>query len=243
MARDGERVWDRFLTEQDKAQLAVVGEKRRREFGERPALLLIDLYRWVFGDEPEEITEAVKRWPGSCGLAGWQALPAIQQLLSAARSAGIPVIHTTGAELEIVAWSNGDRETDDPEMADRIRRKNEIIPEVAPIPGELVIRKSSPSAFWGTPLIGHLVSHGIDTILVGGETTSGCVRASVVDGCTSRFRMFVVEDCVFDRHEACHAIDLFTMHQKYGSVISLDEALTYLSRFEDGKDTGVSLRR
>jgi len=237
----GERVWDKFLTEQDKAHLEIVGEKRKREFGSRPALLLIDLYRWVFGDEPEPLLRSVEKWPGSCGLAGWNAIPAIQRLLSAARAAGVPVIHTTGAELEMRHWANRTEREEDAEMSDRARRKNDILPEVAPIDGELVIRKSSPSAFWGTPLIGHLVSQGVDTILVGGESTSGCVRASVVDGCTNRFKMFVVEDCVFDRHEACHAVELFTMNQKYASVIPVDEAVSYLSRFEDGKDTGVTL--
>jgi hypothetical protein len=79
-----ERVWDRFLTEQDKATL--VGKADRRVgFGDRPALLLIDLYRWVFGDKPEAVTEAIKTWPGSCGLAGWNALPHIQKLTEAYR--------------------------------------------------------------------------------------------------------------------------------------------------------------
>jgi hypothetical protein len=55
--------------------------------------------------------------------------------------------------------------------------------------------------------------------------------------------MFVVEECVFDRHEACHAMDLFTMNQKYGTVVPLDDAVSYLSRFEDGKDTGVTLSK
>jgi nicotinamidase-related amidase len=240
-AEAGTRVWDRFLSDQDKAHVEMVGEKRRRAFGNKPALLLIDLYRWVFGDEPEPLLESVKKWPGTCGMAGWEAMPHIQKLLAAARSAGIPVIHTTGAELEMVHWANREAREVDPVMADRMRRKNEIMPEVSPINGELVIRKSSPSAFWGTPLIGHLVSNNIDTIIVGGESTSGCVRSSVVDGATSRFKMFVVEECCFDRHEACHAIDLFTMHQKYATVLPLQETLSYLSRFEDGKDTGVTL--
>jgi nicotinamidase-related amidase len=202
---------------------------------------LIDLYRWVFGDEPEPLLESITKWPGSCGLEGWKAIPDIQKLLSAARSAGIPVIHTTGAELPMHHWANRTEREADAEAAERASRKNDILPEVAPLEGELVIRKSSPSAFWGTPLIGHLVSHGIDTIIVGGESTSGCVRASVVDGCTSRFNMFVAEECVFDRHEATHAVELFTMNQKYAAVVPVQETVDYLSRFEDGKDTGVTL--
>jgi len=233
------RVWDRFLTEQDRAAIAM-SEPRPKGFGERPAFLLIDMYRWVFGDKPEPLLEAIKTWPSSCGLAGWGAVPHIQKLLAAARAAGIPVIHTTGlADDGVRAWAKGSRATRDSvadaAAQDRFRRRYDIIDEVAPAEGELVIRKSSPSAFWGTPLVGHLVDHGIDTVIVGGETTSGCVRASVVDGCTYRFRMQVVEECVFDRHEAPHAVELFTMSQKYADVRPLAEVLQYLDQWQEGR--------
>ena len=99
-----------------------------------------------------------------------------------------------------------------------------------------MLRKSSPSAFWGTPLAGHLTYHNVDTIITCGETTSGCVRASVVDGCTERYRMIVVEECVFDRHEAAHAINLFDMHQKYADVLPLGEVLEYLAEWRARKD-------
>ena len=86
-----------------------------------------------------------------------------------------------------------------------------------------------PSPPWGTPLAGHLNYLGVDTLITCGESTSGCVRASVVDGCTYRYRMIVVEEGVFDRHEAAHAINLFDMHQKYADVVPLAEVLEYLS--------------
>ncbi len=77
--------------------------------------------------------------------------------------------------------------------------------------------------------MGHLNSLGVDTIITCGESTSGCVRASVVDGCTNRYRMAVVEECVFDRHQATHAINLFDMNQKYADVLPLAEVLEYLA--------------
>ena len=80
-----DRVWDRFLTPSDKEHIAASRDKRVG-FGARPALLLIDLYRSVFGDKPEPLMEAIKTWPGSCGMAGWNALPHIQKLLAAARA-------------------------------------------------------------------------------------------------------------------------------------------------------------
>jgi nicotinamidase-related amidase len=231
-----ERVWDKFLTEQDKQHL---GDRVRRPvgYGERPALLLIDLYRWVFGDQPQPLLDAIKTWPGSCGPAAWAALPYIQSLLAGAREAGIPVIHLTGledADSGVTGWSDAAHHVTppnglDPAAADRRRRRYDIVDEVAPITGEAVLRKAAPSAFWGTPLTAHLNNLGVDTIITCGESTSGCVRASVVEGCTYRYRMIVVEECVFDRHQACHAMNLFDMNQKYADVVSLSDALEFLS--------------
>ena len=230
----GTRVWNRFLTEQDKAHLAL-RQHQPIGFGQRPALLLIDLYRWVFGDQPQPLLEAIQTWPASCGLAAWNAIPHIQALLKAARHADIPIVHVTGLDQEqsgVQGW-NVRRETAaadrSPEALDRRKRRWDIIDEVAPVPGEAVLHKTSPSAFWGTPLLGHLHYLGVDTILTCGESTSGCVRASVVDGCTNRYRMVVVEECVFDRHEATHAINLFDMHQKYADVRPLAEVLAWLA--------------
>jgi nicotinamidase-related amidase len=227
------RVWDRFLTEQDRAHLAM-STHRRIGFGAKPALLLIDLYRWVFGDQPEPLLEAVKTWPGSCGLTAWQAIPQIQTLLKVAREASIPIVHMTGLDHAGVEGWSVRREAMppaglSPAARERRQRRWDIIEEVAPLPGEAVLRKSSPSAFWGTPLVGHLNYLGVDTIITCGESTSGCVRASVVDGCTHRYRMIVVEECVFDRHETTHAINLFDMHQKYADVVSLSEVVEYLT--------------
>jgi nicotinamidase-related amidase len=212
-------------------------------------LLLIDLYRWVFGDQPEPILEAIKKWPSSCGLEAWNAVPQIQKLLTKAREVGIPIVHMTGLDGAGVASRSPQRESalnanKDPEARDRLRRRFDIIDEVAPLPGEAVLRKASPSAFWGTPLIGHLNALHVDTIITCGESTSGCVRASVVDGSTYRFRMAVVEDCVFDRHEATHAMNLFDMNQKYADVLPLQEVLDYLDlwriRQRDGQNKSES---
>jgi len=227
-----QRVWDQYLTERDRAHLAM-RPSRRRGFGEKPALLRIDLYRWVFGDKPEPILEAMKKWPSSCGLDGWNAVPQIQKLLAKARQVGIPIVHMTGLDGAGVVSRSPQRESDlqanrDPEAQNRLRRRFDIIDEVEPLPGETVLRKASPSAFWGTPLVGHLNALHIDTIITCGESTSGCVRASVVDGCTYRFRMVVAEECVFDRHQATHAMNLFDMNQKYADVLPLQEVLDYL---------------
>jgi nicotinamidase-related amidase len=205
-------------------------------FGAKPALLLIDLYRGVFGDEPKPLLEAIKEWPGACGMVAWDAIPHIQTLLQAARDAAIPIIHVTGINGDIDGiepWAvrrESQRPQDpSPEAQERRARRWEIIDELAPLPGEGFLRKASPSAFYGTPLAAHLTYLGVDTVIVCGESTSGCVRASVVDGCTYRYRITVVEECVFDRHETAHAMNLFDMNQKYADVLPLGEVLEYMA--------------
>ena len=114
---------------------------------------------------------------------------------------------------------------------DRKKRSSQIVDEVAPIAGEVVLKKTAPSSFWGTPLAGHLTFHGIDTLIVAGEATSGCVRASVVEAASHRYRVQVVEECCFDRHEATHAMNLFDMHQKYADVIPVNDAVAWLGAY------------
>jgi len=238
------RVWDRFLTDQDKEHVGQAHD-RRVGFGKRPAVLNVDLYRWVFGDEPQSLLEGVKLWPGYTGMAGWNAIPHIQRLLGEARAAGVPITYVTGLVDEdsgMPGWNeavHGDRGrrgggSGDPVERDRYRRRYDIIDDVAPQPGDVVLRKTAPSAFWGTPLMAELNRLDVDTLIVTGESTSGCVRASVVEAASYRFRVQVVEDCVFDRHEACHAINLFDMHQKYADVISIDTAVEYLRGLKAG---------
>lgn len=220
-------MWDRFLTERDKEHLRVSGLGARPHllFGRKPALLIVDDYYSVLGTAREPILESVKTWPMSCGLEGWEAIDRTQELLEAARSAGIPIVFATGLGEFPSPW--GMREPGPGLTPEQKEISFKIVEELAPRPNELVIYKAAASAFWGTPLAGHLTYNGVDTVIACGETTSGCVRASVVDGAMHRFRMGVVEECTFDRTEASHAINLFDMHQKYAKVIPLAEAIGY----------------
>jgi nicotinamidase-related amidase len=230
-----ERVWDRFLTARDKASL---NERPHQMwgFGDRPALLLIDLYRWVFGDRRQPLLEAIKEWPGSCGEAAWDALPHIQRLLAAAREARIPIVHVTGlspSESGVQNWSQSPKGESviyptSPVEPGKLRRRHDIVDEVAPRPGEAVLRKNAPSAFFGTLLTAHLNALDVDALILCGESTSGCVRATCVDARSYRFKTTVVEECVFDRHETPHAMNLFDMHQKYADVLGIEEVVAHL---------------
>jgi len=104
-----------------------------------------------------------------------------------------------------------------------------IVPELAPQAGELVIRKTVPSAFFCTNLSPWLAHHGVQTLVVAGSVTSGCVRASVVDAMSWGFRPLVISDCVGDRAIAPHEANLFDMKQKYATVMTRDEAIAALA--------------
>jgi nicotinamidase-related amidase len=106
---------------------------------------------------------------------------------------------------------------------------NEIIEPIAPQDGDIVIRKLKPSVFHGTPLLDYLVELQVDTLVCCGVATSGCVRSTVLDAFSHNFRVAVVEEATFDRIDASHALALFDIHCKYGDVVSLDDATSYLS--------------
>ena len=93
-----------------------------------------------------------------------------------------------------------------------------------------MVTKQRASAFYGTPLVAHLTQLGIKTLIVCGESTSGCVRASVVDAYSNGFHVVLVEECCFDRSELSHKVNLFDMHHKYADVMRLDEAIAHLEK-------------
>lgn len=230
-------VWDSFLTERDKQHIAAIGDRGRFGFGSRPALLSIDNYRWAVGDEPKTLLESIKEWPGSTGLEAWTALAHIENLFAVARAANIPLVHLTGLDpldSGVNPWSSGRKRVgdQDPALRDRQARRYDIVPQAAPVPGEAVLHKTGPSAFFGTPLLAHLNALQVDTLIICGESTSGCVRASVVDARAYRYRVIVVEDCVYDRHQASHAINLFDMHMKYADVLPLSEVLDWMKSYQ-----------
>lgn len=231
--------WDPYLSPRDHAHLAAGYLKKEPfGFGTNPVCLVIDDYYSVLGTEREPFFESIKKWPMSTGLEGWEAIDRTVELIRAARGNGIPVIYVHGMEQGFVPWGRRAKQERLSHLSAEERAKaNQIVDEVAPLPGDLVLQKAAASAFQGTPLTFHLNYYGIDTVIACGETTSGCVRASVVDGATYRYAMGVVEQCCFDRTEASHYINLFDLHQKYADVVSLAEAVTYFDGIGATKGT------
>lgn len=219
--------WQDIFPEADK-KLQKKLKRVKQDFGDKPALIIIDVKRSFIGSIKRPVIESVDEYRTSCGEAGWEALDNIKKLLFACREADIPAVFTTG-DAVTRKFCGGSTKTE------RMRREpdleaEEIPQEIAPLPTELVIRKTKASIFFGTPLAQSLRTMGVNSLLVAGTSTSGCVRASVVEGFSHGFPCFVVEECTFDRFELSHLVSLFDMDWKYADVISLEEALGYVAR-------------
>lgn len=190
--------------------------------GKNPAVLAIDLYNKAYqgGDRP--VREVNRQYPGSCGENAWGALPPTQRLFAAARSAGVPIIYTTRHADTGGVRSTHRRMGREPEELYHIKD------ELAPAAGELVIYKERATCFFGTPLIAHLVRAGIESLIICGESTSGCVRASTIDAYNYGFHTVVVEECTYDRSMLSHKVNLFDLHHKYADVMHVDEVVKHL---------------
>lgn len=205
--------------------LAVYAPYRRRtRVGDRPALLAIDLYNLVYRGGAHEPHELVDTWPSSCGRHAWEAVEPTKRLFAAARAAGLPVLYTTAPARSAVVATNrraGLGESDD---------DYGIFPEFAPAEGDVLIVKERASAFHGTPLLVELVRRRVSSLILCGESTSGCVRASAVDAHSAGFHVAIAEECVFDRSALSHKVNLFDLHHKYADVLHVDEVLVHLGR-------------
>ncbi len=224
MTEERRHAWEDVIDDEIRALTA--NYAGRMGLRDHPALLCIDNYNAVFGDRPEPLLEAMKRFPSSCGLAAWDALEPTQRLMAAARAAGLPVIHTTSdlANRANITAQATKRAVSGDDAAWNAAHFEPLAPE----PGELLIRKTRASAFHGTPLSAYLVQLGVDTLIICGNSTSGCVRASVNEAYMHGYSVGIVEDCVFDRNWLSHKVNLYDMNTKYGDVIFLDEALDYI---------------
>ncbi len=195
--------------------------RREVRVGRRPALLAVDLYRCVFPEEPLPLVEAVRMDPRSCGEYAWRTMAPLRALLSLARAQGLPIFYTT-VETRREARPARVQATKRP-AGGNPEYDYAIHSDFLPLDGDTVIYKERASAFFGTPLVAYLTRLGVDSLIVCGETTSGCVRASVVDGYSFGLHVVVVEECVFDRSLLSHKVNLFDLHHKYADVMHLAE--------------------
>lgn len=187
-------------------------------FGRSPALVVVDFVRAYVTPGSPLFAEGVVR-----------AVAETVELLAAARAAGIPVVftkvlyHPSGRDGGLFVRKV-------PALRALVPGAPlaEIVPELAPRAEEVVIAKQYPSPFFATPLAPMLTAEGVDTVILAGCSTSGCIRAGAIDGLQYGFRVIVPRECVGDRHEAPHDANLFDIQAKYGDVLPKAEVIARL---------------
>ncbi|MCA3287443.1 MAG: isochorismatase family protein [Roseomonas sp.] len=195
-------------------------------YGRNPAVVVIDFTLAYTTPGSPFFAEGVVR-----------AVADTAPLLQAARAAGIPVIHT-----KVMYHPSGADGGWFVRKVPALRKLvpgeplAEIDPKVAPLAEEVVIVKQYPSPFFGTPLAPMLATLGVDTLILAGCSTSGCVRAGALDGVQHGYRVIVPRECVGDRHDGPHDANLFDINAKYGDVVGRDEVIQYLANLAKRND-------
>jgi len=210
-----DKVWDQYIEEPFRSR--VTEQHDPPQVTEKSALVVIDLYNLVYegGDRP--VSELIDQFPAACGEHAYRAIEPTNKLIALFRDRRLPVFFST-KDFER-SQRNGNathRPRNKPKLADY-----EIFHAVDRRETDTLIKKLRASVFFDTELRSFLDANKTKNLFVAGESTSGCVRASVVDAFSLGYRVCVVEDCVFDQNRVSHAINLYDMHHKYAEVSKL----------------------
>lgn len=222
--------WDEILTALEREIITRGGYGKPRGLGARPCLLIIDCqHNHIGADRP--ILDQIDQWPAGAGDAGWRIVRNIVPILAGCREHGRPIVFTRycytqqGAQFDAFAKKRG---KDLSAFVDGAPG-TEIVEPLTPLDDELVLAKAHASAFYGTTLLSYLISLRVDSLLLTGVSTSGCVRATAVDGASLGYAVAVVADCVTDRIALSHKASLLDLWMKYTDVIDSAEVIKYLS--------------
>jgi len=201
-----------------------IGMNERIGYGERPAVLVIDMCRGI--------TERGH----TLSIDMDHALAPLNEILDVARRRNVPVIYTTVAYTPPHLADGGTFVRKIPLLREFVEGSplTEIDPRCAPARGDILLTKKFPSGFYGTNLQSILTSLGVDTTIVTGNSTSGCVRATVCDAVSGGFRVIVPRECVADRAPLSHSVNLFDMDSKYADVVAAADVVKYLSEISSG---------
>lgn len=217
--------WRDYIPEGDHALMSALAAPSRRPIEQPFAVIAIDMVQAFFGTSPKPVPEAIGEYATSCGERAWESLEGAAEVLDGARRVQAPVI-----------WTRPDSQ-----YAGRAGRSTqlnrhdgpvgygEFLPQAAPTADEYILDKPRASAFWHTALEPLLRSLNLQTIVLIGGTTSGCVRATAVDAYSYGFDVHVIEDACFDRFAISHAVTLFDLTAKYASVCTAHEFVSDIS--------------
>ena len=233
------RIWDEFLTPRDQQVYAMAGYGKRGGFGKRPALFVIDVQYNFCGDKPEDILAGLKQYRTHCGAEAWTAVEHIVPLLHLAREKNLPVFYTESARRPDLVDSGvqvGKNHRGTERTVLEGTHATQTVAALAPRPQDIRIAKRKPSCFFGTIFMSHLNFFDVDTLILTGCTTSGCLRATAVDAYSFNFKVVIPEETAFDRFQASHAMNLFDLNCKYADVIPATEVSQYLGSLERRDD-------
>lgn len=210
--------WSDYISADDEARYDAAGFGRPAGLGSRPALLIIDVQYRTIGNSPKPFFDSLDDYRTSCGADGWAAVSNIKTILAVFRERGFPVLYPHVAPKQ--AYDSGRLGAKVPAIMQVAERGYDFVDEIAPRAEDILLPKRHPSAFFGTPLASYLIDLQVDSLVVTGATTSGCVRSSTVDAFAYNFRVLVPHDAVYDRARSVHQVNLFDMAQKYADVAS-----------------------
>lgn len=225
------RPWSGLVPQEELDIYVDAGFGGSTEIGMRPALLIVDVQYRTVGSRRVPIRESMKEFPTSCGEIAWAAVDNIAQLLELFRKRKWPVIYPYVAPKIASDYARVAEKS--PGLMTPPGKGYDFVEEVAPADVDLKLPKRHPSAFFGTPLTSYLIDMNVDTLIVTGCATSGCIRGTVVDGFSYNFRVAVPEDAVFDRSQVAHAVNLFDMASKYADVAPTSQILERLGKIKE----------
>ncbi len=214
------RDWEKLIPAAEQRFFKKAGFMGTLKPGRRAALIVVDVTMGFSGSKGLMLDEAIAEYPTACGPSSWLAMPKIARLIDIFRKQDLPIVYSR-ANLPDAPWAGNATKSG------AVSRKpgfNDFPAEITPHEKDWVLAKTKASAFFQTSLTTWLTRQGVDTLVFCGVSTSGCVRASVVDGFSHGYQTFVVDECCYDRSEYAHAANLFDMQAKYAVVMSLEEA-------------------
>lgn len=225
--------WEDLLTADDLAVIERGGYGKKAGMGDSPALLLIDCqYNHIGADAP--ILDQIGEYPAGGGAAAWDAVRKIEPILAEFRRQERPVVYTRycfserAARYDTFAAKRGKNIARFIDGAPGTR----IVEPLAPRDDELVVDKVHASAFYATALLTTLIRLRVDSVVVVGVSTSGCVRATAVDAQSNNFKVTVVSDAVADRISVSHRASLLDLWMKYADVVPASDVLDYLKHLD-----------
>lgn len=213
--------WIQRLPEAERGMYEKLGYHTHQAMGKRPALLIIDCTYGFTGSRPLPLEQATQEYRTSCGEAAWEAMSAIRQAAEAFRALQLPIVYTV---MDLKQGAYAGTATKPKYVSHEVQHDfNEFAPCIRPLEHEWVMPKTKASAFFHTPLLSYLIKQKADALVLCGGSTSGCVRATAVDGFSNGFPCFVLEDGCFDRSRFAHDNNLYDMDAKYATVLTWEE--------------------